>query len=78
MERLRELFLSALRTMAERGDIPPESRPGDLDRRVELLLTALMLRLPGAERRLSPPAADEAVLERLMLLIGLKVPAGRA
>ena len=77
MERLRELFLSALRTMAERGDIPPESRPGDLDRRVELLLTALMLRLPGEERRLSPPAADEAVLERLMLLIGLKAPADR-
>ncbi len=72
MERLRELFLSSLRRLADRGDIPPEPREGDFARRVELLLTALMLRLPGEERRFSSPAADEAVLERILGLIGLE------
>ena len=71
MERLRGLFLMSLRAMAQRGVIPPEARPGDMERRVEMLLTVLMLRLPGEERRCSPPEADEAVLEEILTLIGL-------
>lgn len=71
MERLRGLFLTSLRAMAQRGVIPPEARPGDMERRVEMLLTVLMLRLPGEERRCSPPEADEAVLEEILTLIGL-------
>ena len=71
MERLRGLFLASLRAMAERGVIAPEGRPGDMERRVEMLLTVVMLRLPGEERRCSPPEADEAVLDRVLTLIGL-------
>ena len=63
-ERLRQF-------QAQRGVIPPEARPGDMERRVEMLLTVLMLRLPGEERRCSPPEADEAVLEEILTLIGL-------
>ena len=72
IERLRALFLSGLETMAARGLIAPERRPGEFSRRAENLLTAVMLRLPGEERQLSPPEADEAVLERLMELAGLE------
>ena len=72
IERLRRLFESSLGSLAAGGYIPPESRPGDFARRVETLLTVLMLRLPGEERRFSGPEADRAVLERAMMLIGIE------
>ena len=72
IERLRKLFLSGLETMSARGLIAPERRAGEYARRVENLLTAVMLRLPGDERQFSPPEADEAVLDRLMELVGLE------
>ena len=71
-ERLRQFQCSRMERLADRGDIPPEPRERDFARRVELLLTALMLRLPGEERRFSSPAADEAVLDRILGLIGLE------
>ena len=72
MAALRPLFASSLRALAKSGRIPPERRAGDFEKRTEMLLTVLMLRLPGEERRFSPPEADQAVLDKLLLLIGLE------
>lgn len=69
---LRRLFLSGLESLAARGEIAPERREGEFARRVENLLTALMLRLPGEERQFAPPETDEAMLTRLMELAGLE------
>ena len=68
---LRALFLSGLRAMAGSGLIAPETREGEFADRVEMLLTVLMLRLPGAERMVSPPDWEETVLRRLMTLLGV-------
>ena len=72
MAALRPLFLSSLRSLASQGFIPPERREGDFEARTEMLLTVLMLRLPGEERRFTGPEADEAVLGRSLALIGLE------
>ena len=72
IKALRRLFLSGLNGLAEKGVIAPERREGEFARRVENLLTALMLRLPGEERQFAPPESDEAVLTRLMELAGLE------
>ena len=68
---LRRLFSDGLRTLARTGQIPPERREGEFADRTEAILTVLMLRLPGEERAASPPEADEAVLRRLMALLGV-------
>ena len=72
IQRLRELFLTGLETMAAKGVIAPERREGEFARRVENLLTAVMLRLPGEERQFTSPESDEAALTRLMELAGLE------
>lgn len=69
---LRRLFLSGLESLAARGVIAPERREGEFARRVENLLTALMLRLPGEERQFAPTETDETMLTRLMELAGLE------
>ena len=72
VQRLRGLFLSGLEAMAAGGQIAPERREGEFARRVENLLTAVMLRLPGEERQFTPPETDEAMVTRLMELAGLE------
>ena len=69
MDQLRGLFLAGLQNLAAAGEIAPEPCEGEFARRVETILTALMLRLPGQERQFAPPEQDEAVLQRLMDLL---------
>lgn|GEM_PF-6468068 len=70
MAELRVLFRDGLARLAGAGRIAPERYPGELDDRVETLLTVLMLRLPGQERQQGPESRDEDVLRRLMALLG--------
>ena len=69
MEELRAVFRQGLDALAAQGVIPPERYAGAFEDRVETILTTLMLRLPGKERRGAPPEEDEAVLRRLMALL---------